>query len=94
MLVGRKAELRELNNRYSGAKKEFGVIYGRRRIGKSYLINEFLKGKNGLFYQAKEDSKYGNLRSLSHQINPLLGLPDTFVFDSYESAISALLKKA
>ena len=50
--VGRYNELKELNKRYSVNKKEFGVIYGRRRIGKSALIIEFLKGKQGLIFQA------------------------------------------
>lgn len=46
MFVGRKQELSELNNRYNSTKKEFVVIYGRRRIGESYLIKEFIKEKN------------------------------------------------
>ena len=92
MFVGRKQELDELNKRFLGRKKEFGVIYGRRRIGKSYLINEFLKDKKNLFYQAKEDSKFGNLKSLSYEIDKLIGLPNTFVFESYESAIDALIE--
>lgn len=94
MFVGRKRELNELNDRFYDDKKQFGVIYGRRRIGKSFLINEFLKDKKNLFYQAKEDSKYGNLKSLSYEINKIIGLPDNFVFDSYESAIDAIVKYA
>lgn len=35
MFYGREKELKELELRYSGNKKEFGVLYGRRRIGKS-----------------------------------------------------------
>ena len=49
MFVGRKKELNELNFRFNNSKKEFGVIYGRRRIGKSTLINEFLKDKSNIF---------------------------------------------
>ncbi len=92
MFIGRKEELDELNRRYLSTRKEFGVIYGRRRIGKSYLIYEFLKDKNALFYQAKEDSKFGNLRSLSGEINRLIGLPSSFVYDTYEEALNALIK--
>ena len=46
--IGREKELKELNNRYNSKNKEFGIIYGRRRIGKSSLINEFLKNKNAI----------------------------------------------
>ena len=31
--IGRKRELTELNARYNGDKKEFGVIYGKNRKG-------------------------------------------------------------
>ncbi|MEI3180249.1 MAG: ATP-binding protein [Lachnospiraceae bacterium] len=37
----RDNELRKLNKRYAGDKFECIVIYGRRRIGKTALINEF-----------------------------------------------------
>ena len=92
MFVGRKQELSELNNRYNSIKKEFGIIYGRRRIGKSYLIKEFIKDKKYLLYQAKEDSLYGNLKSLSYEINKLLNLPNSFVFNSYEEAFDSIIK--
>ena len=93
MFVGRKQELSELNNRYNSIKKEFGVIYGRRRIGKSYLIKEFIKDKKYLLYQAKEDSLYGNLKSLSYEINKFLNLPNSFVFNSYEDAFYSIEDK-
>lgn len=94
MFVGRSKELEELNKRYYGNKKEFGVIYGRRRIGKSTLINEFLKNKESLFYQAKKDSVYGNLRSFSYEICKLLELPKSFIFSSMEEAFDALIEYA
>ncbi len=93
MFVGRKQELSELNNRYNSTKKEFGVIYGRIRIGKSYLIKEFIKDKKYLLFQAKEDSLYGNLKSLSYEINKLLNLPNSFVFNSYEDAFYSIEDK-
>ena len=37
----REEELRKLNKRYKGDKFECIVIYGRRRVGKTALINEF-----------------------------------------------------
>ena len=36
--VGRQEELAELNAKYSSNKFEFTVIYGRRRVGKTYII--------------------------------------------------------
>lgn len=56
MFVGREKELKQLNSAFSSHNKELGVIYGRRRIGKTKLIDQFVKDKPHLFYQAKEDS--------------------------------------
>ena len=39
----RDEELRKLNKRYENGKFECVVIYGRRRVGKTALINEFCK---------------------------------------------------
>ena len=94
MFVGRKKELNELNARFNSTKKEFGVIYGRRRIGKSTLINEFLKNKTNIFFQAKKDSMYGNLKSFSYEIDKLLDLPKSFVFSSMEEAFNSLIDYA
>ena len=69
MFVGREKELKQLNSAFSSQNKELGVIYGRRRIGKTKLIDQFVKDKPHLFYQAKEDSSYGNLRSFSLRYN-------------------------
>ncbi len=39
-IIGRKREIAELESLYSNGRPEFIVIYGRRRIGKTYLIHE------------------------------------------------------
>lgn len=44
--IGRKKELKQLESFYNSDKFEFGYIYGRRRIGKSTLMEMFLKEKN------------------------------------------------
>ncbi len=44
----RDNELRKLNKRYAGDKFECIVIYGRRRVGKTALINEFCKAGYGV----------------------------------------------
>ncbi len=44
-MIGRKREINELNNLYSSNKSELVAIYGRRRIGKTYLVDETFKGR-------------------------------------------------
>ncbi len=48
----RDEELRKLNKRYENGKFECVVIYGRRRVGKTALINEFCKDKPTIFFSA------------------------------------------
>lgn len=44
-MIGRKQEIKELNNLYNSDKAELVAIYGRRRIGKTYLVDETFKGR-------------------------------------------------
>ena len=44
-MIGRKKEIDELNKLYSSGKAQFVAIYGRRRIGKTYLVDETFKGR-------------------------------------------------
>ena len=39
-MIGRLREIRELRRAYESSASEFVAVYGRRRIGKTYLINE------------------------------------------------------
>ena len=41
-IIGRKQEIAELNRYYGSGRAEFIAIYGRRRVGKTFLINEVL----------------------------------------------------
>ena len=44
-MIGRKKEVEELNRLYNSNKAELVAIYGRRRIGKTYLVDETFKGR-------------------------------------------------
>lgn len=44
-IIGRKKEIKELLELFHSGKSEFVAIYGRRRIGKTFLVDEALKGK-------------------------------------------------
>lgn len=54
MLVGRDDELNTLNSLMKSKKAELLVLYGRRRIGKSSLIQHFCHGKKALLFEALE----------------------------------------
>lgn len=65
MFVGRLRELNKLNALYNSNQFEFVVFYGRRRVGKTTLINEFTEQKKSIYYMAVEGTKKENLAGLS-----------------------------
>lgn len=88
----RENELRKLNKRYEGDKFECIVIYGRRRVGKTALINEFCKGKPSIFFSALNTTGKENLEALSKAIMTF-ERPDmelTPEFQSYDAAMDEL----
>ncbi len=68
MFYCREKELSKLNKRYSGDEFECIVIYGRRRVGKTALINEFCRDKPAIFFSALNSTANENLEALSRTI--------------------------
>lgn len=92
MFYCREAELRTMNNRYKKDRFECIVIYGRRRVGKTALINEFCKGKPTVYFSALNASSKENLEALSKAIYTCQN-PDstsTPTYRSYEDALEAI----
>lgn len=50
---GRTGELETLQDAYESPRAEMAIIYGRRRIGKTALIQKFCEGKSVFFYTAR-----------------------------------------
>lgn len=68
MFIGREKELHTLDKLYLSDKFEFAVIYGRRRVGKTALINEFVKDKAAIFFTGVETNARQNLDNFSRCI--------------------------
>ena len=88
----REDELRKLNKRYADDKFECIVIYGRRRVGKTALINEFCKDKPTIFFSALNTTGKENLAALSKSIMSyerpdMESAPE---FRSYDAALDEL----
>ena len=58
--VDREQEMETLLNEYERSGSSLVVLYGRRRVGKTTLISEFIKDKNALFFLASEESETQN----------------------------------
>jgi len=83
VFVGRKKEMAELNKQYSSHDFHFTVIYGRRRIGKTEMIKQFVKNKNVIYFMAMESSGEKNLELLSKIV--LEHSETKFKFGKFES---------
>ena len=74
--IGRQRELESLEREYQ-KDSSFVVIYGRRRVGKTTLIKEFIKGKLAFYFLATEEVESQSIKRLSGVVsrvtqNPLL----------------------
>jgi len=52
LFVDREAELGLLEEAYRSGRPELVVVYGRRRLGKTFLIRRFLREHRGLYLVA------------------------------------------
>ena len=92
MFVGRRKELDRLERMYKSDKFEMAIIYGRRRVGKTTLIQQFCKGKKAIYSVGRETNKLTNLecvsRDIYHELNA--ALEGNSVFQSWENVFSYL----
>ena len=96
MFYCREEELRLMNRRFEKERFECIVIYGRRRVGKTALINEFCKGKPTIYFSALNASSQENLEALSKAIytcnNPNTNASPTY--HSYDDALDEITAMA
>jgi len=66
-IIGRKKELKILGDALSSNSAEFIAIYGRRRVGKTYLIKKFFGSQSGVFFEqtGNEDTMKNQLKNFS-----------------------------
>ena len=92
MFIGRANELKTLERLYSSDKFEFVVIYGRRRIGKTALINHFVKDKRCIYFTGVESNEKQNLDNFSKAVFDYSGMEAGAVFTSFQNALENLFK--
>lgn len=92
MFIGRKNELLQLNRLYNSGKFEFAVIYGRRRVGKTAIINEFVKDKNAICFTGVETNAKQNLENLSECILEFsTGMKRILLFQTFSRHLNMFL---
>ena len=95
MFVGREKELASLDNLYASNKFEFVVMYGRRRVGKTALINRFMKNKNAVYFAGVESNAKQNLENFSKSLfEYATGSVGDNTFSSFQAALEYVFRLA
>ena len=78
-MIGRKKEIEILNNLYNSDKSQFVAVYGRRRVGKTFLINSLFEDRitfkhAGLSPIEVKENNYANTtyEQIKHFYNSLI----------------------
>jgi len=71
--VDRDEELHFLDEQYVGESAALVVLYGRRRVGKTSLVHQFVQTKPFIYFLASEEAERQNMRMLKEQIADYTG---------------------
>lgn len=95
MFIGRERELNSLEKLYASDKFEFAVIYGRRRVGKTALINHFIRNKKAIYFMGVESNDKQNLENFSKNILEYgVGIQADTAFLSFQAALEYVFQLA
>ena len=90
-LIGRVAEVQELMRCFNSPRSEFAIVYGRRRIGKTFLVNSVFAGKfTFVFTGSHKAPKSRQLELFAKALMRFGGLSYMPVVDSWYHAFDAL----
>ncbi len=103
--IGRSNELALLDRLWESEKPQFLVLYGRRRVGKTRLLAEWIFRQTAvnppakvLFWVADQDNQESHLRQFSKAVfecaYPGSPIPENFSFDDWEAIWGQLAKLA
>ena len=93
MFIGRERELNSLNKLYNSGNFEFVVIYGRRRVGKTALINHFIDDKQAIYFMGVESNAKQNLENFSRNIMEYTsGISAETSFLSFQAALETVFR--
>lgn len=101
-VVGRRQELRDLAgawDRAVGGSPQLAVVWGRRRVGKTFLLTHFAEGKRAIYFTAtRQDSEDRQLRRFAERMREQLGedardlVPESF--GDWEAALRFAVRLA
>lgn len=93
-MLGREKELEQIEKLSKSNRFEFLVMYGRRRVGKTTILQEFSGKNHVIFYSAQEKNDSLNLQDFSKTIQQYFEGQFIAPFQSWKDAFSYITKKA
>jgi AAA+ ATPase superfamily predicted ATPase len=90
-LFDREAEWADLDRFLAGPGGRLGVVWGPRRVGKSFLLDALCESAGGLYVQAVRQDARPFLLSLGQLLGERTGAPAPLRLDDWTAAIAALL---
>ena len=96
MFVGRQAELRVLEELANSGKPELYVLYGRRRVGKTELLQQFCREHRAVYFLAAQVREKDNLRAFRDAVATCLEDPlaASVELSSWTSALRFVSERA
>lgn len=92
MFIGREKEIKILEKRVKSKGFEFGLVYGRRRIGKTRLLKEIVNKYQGIYYVANEMGLEYNLKQLSAVVASYYN--ESFTFENFDQLFQYIAKRS
>lgn len=89
--IGRIKETERLQNCYHSNRSEFVILYGRRRVGKTFLVNHTFKSKFSFYYTGLHNAPLSRqLEKFAEEIQEYGSLPIRPKIDNWYHAFDAL----
>ncbi len=91
IIIGREKEKEAINRCMNSARSEFVIVYGRRRVGKTFLVDNYFQGKYDFtFVGGHRLTKAKQLRAFAKALKKAAGLERQPKFADWMDAFDAL----
>jgi len=92
--VNRERELDALEEQYTADGASLVVLYGRRRVGKTTLINEFIRDKKAMYFLANEENETLSMKNFTEVLSEYTGQEylKNASFESWKDLFEVFLK--
>jgi AAA+ ATPase superfamily predicted ATPase len=89
-IVDRERELNTLHTAAASPSGQLVIVWGRRRVGKTYLLQEFVRRQRCVYYTATQQSGQIELAAFTDAVRAALGshgLPPGYAFPDWSTAL-------